>query len=254
MRMGHNPAMKLLTGSFLVLVLCVPVCGAAADFSLGLGGFLTTSPYHAQRDDDSIWPVINYDNDTWYIQGDEVGGYLLNDDINELKVKAYYFDQGYQPKHGHGRAMRHLDQRRTTVMSGISYQYTGAYGAIHTQVAADTRNRSQGAMANLAYLNLVQWDKLSLIPELGVDWANGQQTRYYYGVSSGESTRTGLAAYRPSANLTPYLSMMTVYNVTPQWDTYASVRGNFLPATVRDSPMVQEDRTYAFSVGVNYNF
>jgi len=253
--MGHNCRMNLLTHSLLALMLFVPFFGTAADFSLGLGGFLTTSPYHAKRDDYSVWPVVNYDNDIWYIQGDEIGGYLINSDTNELKVKAYYFDQDYKPKNGRGRAMRRLDKRQNTIMSGVSYQYTGAYGAIHTQVATDTRNRSQGVVANLAYLNLVQLNKrLSLIPELGLDWANGQQTRYYYGISPGESARSGLTTYRPSANATPYVSLMTVYNVTPQWDTYASARSNFLPATVRNSPMVNADRTYAFAVGVNYNF
>jgi len=246
--------MKLRIYSFLISMLFVPFCRATADISLGLGGFLTTSPYHAKRDDYSVWPVFNYDNDSWYVQGDEVGGYLLNDATNELKVKAYYFDQGYKPKDGHGRAMRHLDKRHATVMSGVSYQYTTAFGAIHTQIAADTRNRSRGVVANLAYLNLVQLDKLSLIPEAGVDWANGQQTRYYYGISQDESARSGLPRYRPTANATPYLSLMTVYNVTAHWNTYASARVNFLASTVRDSPMVNQDRTEAFSVGVNYNF
>ncbi|MEA9389668.1 MipA/OmpV family protein [Acerihabitans sp. TG2] len=246
--------MKRPAYSVLILLLCVPFYGAAADISLGLGGFLTRSPYDAKRNDYSVWPVFNYDNDSWYIQGDEVGGYVLNDDTHELKVKAYYFDQEYQPKEGHGRAMRHLDKRHTTVMSGMSYQYTTAFGAIHTQLATDIRNRSQGVVANLAYLNMVQWAKLSLIPEVGLDWANGQQTRYYYGISSAESARSGLARYRPSANVTPYLSLMTVYNVTAHWNTYASARVNFLAATVRNSPIVNQDRTEAFSVGVNYNF
>ncbi|WP_213993580.1 MipA/OmpV family protein [Sodalis sp. dw_96] len=246
--------MKSHTYIIISLVLLAPIYGQAADIALGAGGFLSTSPYKVNRDDYSIWPVVNYDDDTWYIQGDDAGRYLINDDVNELKLKVFYLDQQYKARRGSDAAMRRLSDRRSTVMSGISYQRTTPIGAIHVQLAGDILNNSQGVLANISYLNQVQLGMLTVIPELGVDGANGQQTRYYYGVSSMESRRSGLSEYRPSANITPYVSLTADYKFSPQWDTYASARGNFLPSEVRDSPMVDRDETYAFSVGINYNF
>ncbi|WP_413742021.1 MipA/OmpV family protein [Sodalis sp. RH15] len=236
------------------LVLLAPVYGWAADIALGIGGFLTTSPYKVDRDDHSVWPVINYDDDTWYIQGDDAGRYLMNDDANELKLKAFFLDQEYKSSRGSTTAMRRLNDRRSTVMSGISYQRTTPIGAVHVQLAGDILNNSQGVLANISYLNQVRLGMLTVIPEFGVDGANGQQTRYYYGVSSMEARRSGLSEYRPSANITPYVSLTADYKLTERWDTYASARGNFLPSTVRDSPMVDGDEIYAFSLGINYNF
>ncbi|XBS69783.1 MipA/OmpV family protein [Acerihabitans sp. KWT182] len=246
--------MKSPTHTTLFLVLLAPLYSHATDFSLGAGGFLSTSPYKVNKGDRSVWPVINYDDDTWYIQGDDAGRYLMNDDVNEMKLKVFYFDQDYKPRRGSDAAMRQLDSRHYTVMSGVSYQRTTPIGAFHFQLAADALDRSKGVTANIAYLNMVQLGMLSMIPELGMDGANGQQTRYYYGVSSIESRRSGLSEYRPSANITPYVSLTADYKLSARWDTYASARGNFLPSTVRNSPMVDRNQTYAFSLGVNYNF
>lgn len=246
--------MKLHISTAIVLLSLSPTYSMATDFALGAGGFLSTSPYNAKKDDYSLWPVINYDDDTWYIQGDDAGRYLINDDVNELKIKAFYYDLSYKSKHGRGEAMRSLNNRESTVMSGMSYQRTTFLGAFHVQLAGDVLNNSQGVMANFSYLNSVQLGLMSLIPEIGVNWANAQQTRYYYGISAQESRRSGLNQYDPSANVTPYVALTADYKLTSHWDTYASARTDFLPATVRNSPMVGQNETYAFSVGINYAF
>ncbi len=254
MGIRHNLTMKSPIHTAILFSFLAPTYSQAADIALGVGGFLSTSPYKVNKDDRSVWPVINYDDDTWYIQGDDAGRYLINDDVNEMKIKAFYFDQEYKSRRGSNAAMRRLNDRRATVMSGISYQRTTPLGAVHVQLAGDILNRSQGVMVNISYLNLVQLGMLSMIPEIGIDGANGQQTRYYYGVSSMESRRSGLSEYRPSANVTPYVSLTADYKLSARWDTYASARGNILPAAVRDSPMVARNETYAFSLGINYNF
>jgi len=246
--------MKSPTHIAIIFVLLAPASSQAADIALGAAGFLTTSPYKVSRNDRSVWPVINYDDNTWYYQGDDAGRYLINDDVNELKLKVFYLDQDYKARRGTTAAMRRLSNRQSTVMSGISYQRTTPLGAFHVQVAGDILNNSQGVMTNVAYLNLVQLGIVSVVPEIGVDGANAQQTRYYYGVSSQESRRSGLNEYRPSANITPYVSLTAAYKLSAKWDTYASARGNFLPSTVRDSPMVTREETYLFSLGINYNF
>lgn len=250
----HKQTMKpLILTAFFSLPL-IPVCSLAADISLGAAGFSSISPYAMNKNDRSVWPVLNYDDDTWYIQGDDAGRYLVNDDRNELKLKVFYFDQSFTSSHGNNAALRRLHDRRSTAMAGISYQRTTFLGAFHFQAAGDILNNSQGVTANVSYLNLMKWGMLSMIPEIGVDGANAQQSRYYYGISLMEARRSGLNRYRPSANITPYVSLTADYRFTPRWDTYATARGNFLPSEVSDSPIVNRDRTYAFSVGINYNF
>lgn len=237
------------------LLSCAAASGAqAADISLGLNGSVSGSPYKAKHEKYTLLPSFSYDNDIVYIEGAEAGYYVLNDDVNELKLKAYYDGQSYDSNDGHGAMMRSLNDRRATMMSGASYQYTTPFGAFHTQVAADVLNHSKGVTANFAYLNMLPFGGVTVVPEIGTDWANGQQNRYYYGISGEEARRAGIASYRPGSGFTPYASLTLDYNITPHWETYAAARVDWLPSTVRSSPMVDRDQTYTFTLGVNYNF
>lgn len=226
----------------------------AADISLGVSGMASVSAYKAKHTDYMALPSFSYDNDIWYIDGAEAGYYVLNDDTNELKLKTFYDDKSYDADDGHGAMMRSLNDRHATLMAGASYQYTLPFGAVRTQVAADVLNHSKGVTANFAYLNMLICGAFTVVPELGVDWANAQQNRYYYGISSEEARRANIATYRPGSAFTPYLSLTLDYQLTAHWETYASVRVDWLPSSVRNSPMVDRSETYAYGVGVKYNF
>lgn len=237
----------------LLFLSCLASLGVqAADISLGVNGMASVSPYKAKHTDYMALPSFNYDNDIWYIDGAEAGYYVLNDDTNELKLKMFYDGKSYDA--GDGAMMRNLNDRRATLMTGASYQYTLPFGAVSTQVAADVLNHSKGITANLAYLNMLTCGAFTVVPELGVDWANAQQNRYYYGISSEEARRTNIATYRPGSAFTPYLSLTLDYQLTAHWEIYASARVDWLPSSVRSSPMVDRSETYSYGVGVKYNF
>jgi len=203
--------MKLFPSFILLMSVSAPALAQLSDLSLGLGGSLETSAYKMRYRDYSVLPLLNYDDDTWYLEGAEAGYYLINDDVNELKIKTYYDFTSYNSNLGHGDAMRSLKDRHGSLMTGFSYQYTSAYGALHTQIAVDTLGRSKGLTGEVSYLNMFNFNALSLIPEIGGAWANAQQNRYYYGISQHESHRSGLRAYHPHGSLTPFVSLTINY-------------------------------------------
>lgn len=223
------------------------------DFSLGIAGNLDVTPYKTKQHKYSVLPVINYDDDTWYFQGSEGGVYLMNNDSNELKLKAFYDDREFDPKDSHG-ALRRLHSRHATMMAGASYQRITPIGAIHVQLAADTLNNSKGLTGNLAWLYQYQHQGWTLVPEIGVDWANAQQNRYYYGVTKKETRRSGIKSYRPNQSFTPYAGLTVDYAFGTHWDSYINGRGDWLASTQRNSPMVGHDYGWSLTWGVNYNF
>jgi len=246
--------MKLFPSFILLMSVSAPALAQLSDLSLGLGGSLETSAYKMRYRDYSVLPLLNYDDDTWYLEGAEAGYYLINDDVNELKIKTYYDFTSYNSNLGHGDAMRSLKDRHGSLMTGFSYQYTSAYGALHTQIAVDTLGRSKGLTGEVSYLNMFNFNALSLIPEIGGAWANAQQNRYYYGISQHESHRSGLRAYHPHGSLTPFVSLTINYALNNKWNFYTKLRSDFLPSELRDSPMVGHDGIYSYSLGVIYDF
>lgn len=223
------------------------------DFSIGVAGSLDVTPYKGKMHHYSVLPVINYDDDTWFISGNEAGYYLWNDDTNELKIKAIYDGHEFNPKDTHG-AYRRLHSRHSTVLAGLSYQHVTSFGALRAQIAADTLDHSNGITGNLAWLYQYQNHGWTLVPEVGLDWANAQQNRYYYGVSAKEYRRSGIRRYNPNASVTPYVGMTADYAFSRHWDTYVSGRSEWLSSTLRDSPMVARGYAWSMTLGVNYNF
>lgn len=239
----------------LLLAITIPTSAFSSSFSLGVQTELESQAYKAKRTHFYAIPYVGYDNDVWYVDGIETGFYLLKDAENELKLKAYYYyEDAYRPEDGHGEAMKRLNKRRATVMSGISYQRITPWGALFTQVAADTLNNSKGVVATAAYIGELNVNSVMLYGEIGTDWSNAQQTRYYYGISQEEADRSGLNEYRPHQSLTPFIMLAAEYKFTQYWEGYIESRYNFLSKTVRHSPMVDRDGTYNFVIGLNYNF
>ncbi|NMP28180.1 MipA/OmpV family protein [Rahnella sp. SAP-1] len=241
---------RILSASLLLIA----VTTQAKDLALGLDNEWQISPYRATRVDYFPFPLLTWTGDTFYIDGDEAGILAWKDEYNELKIKGLWFDRSYDRGDGNGWAMQQLNNRRTTMMAGVSYQRITPLGALFGQVAADTLGVSNGIMATLSWQALLPIEQLAVIPAFGLDWESARQNRYYYGVSDAESERSSLPAYNPTASLTPWIQMAFDYTFSPRWDGYASARVNFLDQTVTSSPMVDKSQSYVVDVGVNYHF
>lgn len=79
--------------------------------------------------------------------------------------------------------------------------------------AGDILDNSDGFVGDLAYLYRFSIDSWTLTPGVGVSWSSKDQNSYYYGVSRGESARSGLAEYNPSDSWSPYLELSANYNI-----------------------------------------
>ena len=221
---------------------------------LGLSALWTPTPYDGQKQD--IWPVpvINYDDDNFFIKGLSAGAYLWKDRHDQLTVNMYYSTLHFDPDDESNHALNSLDKRKSTLMSGVGYQHRAAWGVTRFNLAMDTLGRSNGLVGDAAWLYPLHYNQLELKPGVGVTWENGNSGRYYYGISQAESTRSGLKAYSPGSTWSPYASLSALYHFTPTWTAFASVRYTHLASDLKDSPMVDKSGTGMFWTGVTYNF
>lgn len=226
----------------------------SADFSLGVQGGSYGTAYNTRHADYWALPYIGYNGKDWYIDGTEVGYNFINTDTQLFRAKLYYYTNQYSSSDGRNSAMRSLNSRHSTMMAGLTYQYISPIGAFSTTLGADTLNNSQGVTANTAYILLQQWDNFTLVPEIGVDWSNAQNTRYYYGITEEESDRSGLSTWHPHDSLVPYLQLAMNYAWSKKWNTWGEITGRFYPSTISDSPMVNKNGVTELTVGLSYTF
>ncbi|PKB90733.1 structural protein MipA [Ewingella americana] len=240
----------------LLPLLLLPSVDAAnsADFSLGVQGGSYGMAYNTNHADYWALPYIGYNGKDWYIDGTEAGYNFINTDTQLFRAKVYYYTNQYSSSDGKTAAMRSLNSRYSTMMAGFTYQYISPVGAFSTTVGADTLNNSKGVTVNAAYILLKQWGDFTLVPELGVDWSNAQNTRYYYGISEAESERSGLSAWRPHDSYVPYIQLAMNYAWSKQWNTWGEITERYYPSTINNSPMVNKNGVTELTLGASYTF
>ncbi|MEW5562019.1 MipA/OmpV family protein [Enterobacter asburiae] len=229
------------------------VCGEP--LNLAIDNEWQTSPYNAKRVNYTPFPLLSWDNNLLYIDGQEAGAIVWKQNQQTLKVKALWFYQrSYDHEDGSSAAMRQLNDRRTTMMAGISYDAITSYGMFSAQLARDALGLSDGWFGTFSWTGYLSSGDWALIPSAGVDWEDARQTDYYFGVSKEESRRSGLTQWSPGSSLTPWLQLALDYQFAPQWDTFISARINYLSNDVRQSPMVNQSQTYVIDLGIKYRF
>ncbi|WP_228147130.1 MipA/OmpV family protein [Acinetobacter sp. ANC 3832] len=248
--------MKIASLSLLIGSLCVSSVVFADDeihptLTIGADYSVDFQPYKGGKSyQQSILPTIFFDNKKIYAEGDEAGVYLLNDEKNQLRLNAYYDGTYYSPS----GELSQLDQRKWSVMAGASYMRTTPYGALKAQIGTDVLARSKGTVATVSYLAEIKKDAWSFYPEMGLQWNDANYNQYYYGVSSAESTRTGIQAYQPSQSIHPYANLTANYQISKHWNAFAEMEFNYLSKQQSNSPMIEKHTDFSPSIGFDYKF
>lgn len=239
---------SLLTGSGFVTT------AQADQWQVGAAALMATSPYVGGKD--QVWPVpvINYESQRFYLRTTALGYNLWKDSENELSVTAFYYGQHFRPGDTDNSLLKKLDKRHSTLMAGLSYRWQSAQGLFRTTLAGDVLDNSNGLLWDLAYHYPVQLGRIVLAPGIGATWSSSNFNRYYYGISSTEAARSGLAVSRPDDGWAPYGELTAKYAFSPQWQSWLSGRYTRLPGTVTDSPMIADKGFTMIMGGVTYTF
>lgn len=245
---------KFHVGVSVAMALVAFTPGSVGAVSLGLEGGSYGTPYNDRHAENWVLPYVGLEYKSFYIDGTEMGFTLVDDRVNTLKLKVWYLDVQYDASQGRTAALRSLNNRHSTMLAGASYLLTTPVGGFETALGVDALNQSKGVTANFSWIVMKQWGGFTLVPMAGVDWNNGQQNRYYYGVSDDEASASGLSAWRPHSSAIPFVSLAANYNWQKNWNTWAEVTGRFYSSTLTDSPMVNKNAIAELTFGFSYDF
>lgn len=234
----------------ILMAVSIPACAV----SLGAEGGIYESAYHVKHPDRWVLPYIGYQLGKFYIDGTEFGYNIYDDTTNTLKLKGYYLETQFDSDSAKEPSLRKLDNRHNTMMAGLNYTLTTAVGAFSFTSAVDTLNQSKGVTANFTYMVMKQWGGVTVIPMLGVDWNNRKYTRYYYGISSEEASRSGLSTFQPGSSVIPFASLALNYNFNNRWNVWTEITERTYSDEIKRSPMVNKSAVTEWTLGVSYDF
>jgi outer membrane protein len=224
------------------------------EFSLGVGGSVSTSPYKNYDTQWMPWPVINYEGKHAYIRGFNAGLKIINLPFLEFSAYAGYDGASFDSADTSNSALRLLKDRNPSAVVGLETRLLSPYGMLHVSGAGDVLGQSNGFSGDVGYMLPWEYGPLELIPAVGAYWNDDKYNDYYYGVSASEARKSGLGEYKGEFGFSPYLGLTLDYSITEQWDVFCKGELIFLSHPIRNSPMVGKDRTQSLSLGLSYNF
>ncbi|WP_424973407.1 MipA/OmpV family protein [Dinoroseobacter sp. S124A] len=87
----------------------------------------------------------------------------------------------------------------------------------------------------------------------GAAWQSGDLSRYVWGVGSDEA-RVGRDAYDPGDVVVPFVGLRGVMPIGENWSILGTLRADFLPDAVTDSPIIEDDTLVSGGLGVEFRF
>lgn len=227
------------------------------DAKLRIGANVSLNQYTYHQDTATIiMPQAFYDNNRVYIEGSEAGVYPYKDDKNEWRITLGYEGRHFDPKESDINALKGVDERKWSAMVGSSYMKITPYGGFKVHAETDALGRNKGSTLKLAHLSRFKLmdDKVTIYPEIGLQWNNQNYNEYYYGVSQTESNRTGITVYQPNDSIHPYFQISGSYQINPHWSVFANQYLEYLSDEQKQSPLVDKRLESRTKIGFNYKF
>lgn len=225
--------------------------------SVGVNGSVSTVPYIGYKNERGVLPIIQYQNDHFYIAGLGAGIKLWQSKgkDQELLVGASYSPHSFKAGKSNDERMKRLDNRKATVMADLTYNIHTTYGSFESTISRDIMGRNKGVLATTQYG--IYWEiapKLTINPAVGLTYTNAKYNRYYYGVSEIESLRSGFRTYKPKSSVQPHAELTASYSITKNLSAIASLRSEKIAKKIRNSPIIDDKYQSQASLGILYSF
>ncbi|MCF7752093.1 MipA/OmpV family protein [Bacillus subtilis subsp. subtilis] len=228
--------------------------GAKPRSSLGVAVVALKSPYAGYKTDTVGAPVISYEGRKFHFRGGSFGYTLFDNASTEVSLLASPYMMRFKHNDSDDLRLRQLSNRSFSAMAGVAVRHNATWGIVQGNVQAEVSGHGGGIAADAKYAYPLPTGRVTLMPGIGATYAGSALNDYYFGVSSAEAGRSGLAAYRAGSGVSPYFDLTAVMPLGPHWTAAASLRRTVLSNAVKDSPMTAGDHMDSAALSLSYGF
>ncbi len=240
---------------FLLSVLFVDA--AWSKWMLGAGSVFSSSPYK-NYDKWTPIPIIGYNGEYVYIRGTQAGVRYSPNDVFTISAFFEYDFTNFDATESSDVRMQYLDNRFGSLLAGVGVDVVMPFGGkLRGSVATNVLGTHQGIVGDVAYERNFFVHRFLISPSVGVKIFDSEYVNYYYGISDGEASVSGLESYEvDSIALQPYVGLRVGYSFTKNISAMVGGSVRFLDAAIIDSPMVDGEKhlTYTVFGGLSYSF
>jgi outer membrane protein len=221
-------------------------------FTIGALGIVSTNPYEGADVSTAAVPLLAWKQGNLSISTGE-GLRLKLLDSSTLSFSAVVSPR-FPP----------FDDKESSLLSGMDRGFTADMGGLVEFAPSDTTRFSLRAVTELTgehggqevILGAQSRIAIGSFPVLlggGAKWQSSDLAQYTFGVSPSEATG-GRPAYAPGDSVIPFLSLGTIIPLNERSRVFGSLKAEFLPDSVTDSPTVDDNVVTSLAVGVSFGF
>lgn len=218
------------------------------DGDLGAAAYYTRSIIRGKSESALILPYANIDYGRLFARIDTLGVKTLKLAYGYLEIAGRVELDGFKADTA---SLRGLDSRRDSIPLGFSTLQETPVGAWYLNAFHDVA-KSAGNLADVTYVVSVASGRVTVYPQIGVEYLSRRYVDYYYGISPRESLTSRYGYYRPGAALDPYVAALIEIRATERWNVNVLLRQKWLAGSIADSPIV--DRRGASNMFVSFAY
>jgi len=223
------------------------------DFGIGLTSSITKRPFVGVDDQIAALPYFSYRHNDFYIEGLDVGYNLFNS--TDYSLDALATPRFYEVKSsfaGNGE-LDGIDSTKESYFAGLSMQLKTEEVIYTFQLLHDLLESNGNELVVQVAKQFQIEENFSLTPSLGFNYQDDKLVDHYYGVQEKESS-TDRPQYegKDSTNYNVTLNANWLYS--RNIELLGQVKYEGIGNGITDSPIVDEDAIYYFTVGAIYRF
>lgn len=230
-------------------------CSYAKPISVGFGVGYTEPGYKGY---DRNWfpvPMIEFENNNFYIKGLNSGVYLYSSETDKFSVGFNYLPLSFKTRKTKNHELSKLNNRKSNILAEVSYSHTESWGKLTGSVNFDFLNESNTIFTDLNYsYSKLILNNIIISPSIGVNWFNKDHNNYYYGITASEHIQSGLPQFTANSSFIPYLGLSSLFMIEQNWNVFLGTQINKRTGQTRNSPMLSTSIIYSFYTGIFYTF
>ena len=215
------------------------------NWQAGVGTIFMNGIYKDTHGKTLILPFVGYQGDRVSITGPSAFVRLVGPRMAHISVGAALLPNFFDPSQSSDSAIKLLDKRDYSVGVGLQGSLIlKSIGFFNVRFLRSFIGSDGGYYGDASYTSMLSRGfgvaSLSLMPSVGVQYYSDKLANYYYGVSSAESVKSGIAAYTPGASYQPYLGVGLMGELKNRFRAMVSTKVAYLPDSVKNSPIISK--------------
>ena len=221
-------------------------------FTIGVIGGFGNDIYLGGDSDQFVLPVLRYESEAFsFGLPDGLRVSLLSRE--KMVLSAVVAPRLFSLVDVNATELRGID-RDITIDAGLQARFSLTD---RTELVArglvDVSGEHDGQEVTLSFRHNVPVRRMAFNFAAGATWRSGDLSAELYGVYPWEA-RDDRPRYEPGATTVPFVSVGAVYPLTQNLRFIANLRAEFLPDSVSDSPIIDQNAAVGAQFGLLYSF